>query len=242
MASHSSNGPCAHPYPQRIARSTSSIECAMSGATRAANQRGRERAAQAIADLIRPRQTTCGPAARCRAGPVRPPAKAESPAFEARIPSCSGRATKCPSRLTGRSFAGRNRGRPSRRSSLARPCRERTAAVRRRGDSSIRSNPLCEIRRHVEQHVKARNIQGAEVALFGRPKCRSRDRVDFLHGNTSGRHVMKDSNEAVECDVIGDEAGRILGDNDVFPQPSIRKGGHGVQDGGVGFGGRHELK
>ncbi len=75
----------------------------------------------------------------------------------------------------------------------------------------------------VHQNVETNYIRGAEGGGFGPANSRSSAGIDFFNRHAERRHKAKSIQHGVGADAIGDEIGRILGDDDAFAKAAVAK-------------------
>ena len=72
------------------------------------------------------------------------------------------------------------------------------------------------------------------VALFGRPIAAPGDGIDLFDRVFAGLERAQRLDNAEQRDVIRDEVGRVLGDDDALAEIAIDEGGHAREHRGVG--------
>ena len=68
------------------------------------------------------------------------------------------------------------------------------------------------------------------------------ERVDFFDGEALLEHQVGGVEHDGDADAVGDEVGRVVGEDDLLAEEAVGEGGEGGEQRGIGFGGGDEFK
>ncbi len=108
--------------------------------------------------------------------------------------------------------------------------------------ASVIRKPLVQVANHVGEDVEAGEIERAERGALRPADRRAGDLVDLLNRVGPLLEAGEDPENAVQREVVADEAWRVLGDDDAFAERAIGEGGDRVQHGAVRVGRRDHFE
>ena len=94
----------------------------------------------------------------------------------------------------------------------------------------------------MSQHVDAGNIHRAKRRAARPAKRRTRDGIDFFDRVLAARNRIERPGDAVQRDVVADEVGRVLGDDDALAEMMVGEIANGLDDCRVGLRRRDQLE
>ena len=102
--------------------------------------------------------------------------------------------------------------------------------------------PLRQVRDHVRQHVDAGDIHRPEGRALRPADRRPGHGVDLFDGVVPAPGAAKVRLDAEQAEMVGDEIGRVPGDDDALAEAAIGATGDAVDDRRQGIGGRDDLE
>jgi hypothetical protein len=101
---------------------------------------------------------------------------------------------------------------------------------------------LVQVVRHLQGHVHAREVRGAEGAAFRAADGGAGEDVGFLDGEIGGHHLPQHGAEPEGPDAVADEVGRVLADHDTLARHPVAEVRDLAHDRGVGLRARDQLE
>jgi hypothetical protein len=81
-----------------------------------------------------------------------------------------------------------------------------------------------------------------KVPVRGQPSAWPGERVHLFDGQPLLQHQRGGREHHRDADAVGDEVGRVVGEDDLLAEVAVGEGGKGGYDGGIGFGGGDDLE
>ena len=94
----------------------------------------------------------------------------------------------------------------------------------------------------VGEDVDADEIGEAKGSGAGPADGRTGERVDLFDGESLLEHEVGGVEHDGDADAVGDEVGRVVGEDDLLAEDAIGEGGEGGDDGGIGVGGGDDFE
>ena len=108
--------------------------------------------------------------------------------------------------------------------------------------AALIAHVLCHVADDVAEDVESDEVDGAEGGGAWPADGLSCQRVNFFDAQIHLLHEADDVEHGESADAIGDEVGRVLGEDDPFAELDIAEVDDGIDEGAIGFGSGNQFE